>query len=274
MKILILGAKGMLGTDLVEVFSDGYDILAQDIEDIDITDRDKVERIVNLEKPQLVINAAAYTDVDGAEDNEELANKVNGEAPGMLAGICKNNLIPLIHYSTDYVFKGDKEVGYNEDETVNPVNAYGRSKVMGEKNIINNTSDFYIIRTQWLYGKNGKNFIDTILKKAEESDSIEVVNDQFGKPTWTYDLAQGTRELFESRRPFGIYHLVNENKTSWFDFARELIKRSGQKVKVKPVATKDYAMKANRPRFSILNNTKTDSLRSWQEALKDYFKKL
>lgn len=281
MKILILGAKGMLSHDLMACFSD-YQPIGWDIDEIDITNQDEVMQKISQQQPEIVINAAAYTDVDGAEKNRDLAKKVNAEAVGYLAAVCQKIRAVLIHYSTDYVFRGDKKQGYKEtNQATYPLNFYGQSKLLGEQKLLSYklqvTSGFYLIRTAWLFGPwanpgQHKNFVETVLKLAQEKDEIKVVDDQFGSPTYTYDLALATKNLLENKYPFGIYHLTNSGVTNWFGFAREIIKLAGLKTKISPCSTNEFPRLAKRPRYSILLNTKFPLLRSWQEALKDYIK--
>ena len=271
MKVLILGSKGMLGTDLVEVFKD-EELYAYDIDEIDITDGAQVNDTIDEIRPECVINTAAYTDVDGAEDNKEVAFKVNAKAVEFIARACKKNGCVLVHISTDYVFDGLKKEGYNEDDIKNPINEYGYSKSKGEDYLIGVLDKYYLIRTSWLFGKNGKNFVNTILRIAKEKDELKVVNDQFGKPTYTKDLAKGIKSLFE--KPFGIYHITNEGSCSWFDFAQEIVKLKKFETKVIPIKSDEMKKAAKRPNYSILINNKTEKLREWRLALKDYLEEI
>lgn len=279
MKILIIGAKGMLGTDLGKALS-SHELILWDRTEIDITQEEQVKEKALTLKPNLIINAAAYTAVDKCEepDQFEMAKKVNGEALKYLAQTCKKLDIPLVHYSTDYIFNGNKKDGYVEDfNEVEPLNKYGESKALGEKNIQDNTDKYYIIRIQWLYGKNGPNFVDTMLKLFNEKNELKIINDQHGCPTYTKDVAQATKEIIESKNPFGIYHVCNEGITTWYDYALEIFKiarswtpnEPGNK-NIQPVPTEEFPTPAKRPRYSPLVNTKLTPLRPWQEALKDY----
>lgn len=268
-KVLIIGAKGMLGSALCQAFS-AYRPACWDKDDIDITDEQMVQdKLLHLQ-PTLVINAAAYTDVDGAETKEDLATLVNGIAVGYLAKACKQAGATLVHYSTDYVFDGTKKAGYSEDDKPNPISAYGRSKYRGEQELQKNIDKFYLIRTSWLFGPGGKNFVDTILTLAAKQDSIKVVNDQHGKPTYTVDLAQATRELVESDKPFGIYHITNETPEggiTWYDFAKKIIELKGLKCEVVPCSTEEFPRLAKRPAFGVLINSKTNQLRLFDQTL-------
>lgn len=271
MKILILGSKGMLGCELMEVFND-FETFGWDKEEIDITSREQVNEKIEELKPSIVINAAAYTDVDGCETNKELAMKVNGEAVGYLASICKKIGAVFIHYSTDYVFAGDNPDGYKEgDIPRKPLNVYGQSKLLAEELLKKNTKMYYLIRTSWLFGRFGKNFVETMLKLARNQNELKVVNDQHGKPTYALDLARRTRQLIENQSPCGIYHLTNEGVTTWYDFAKKIFKLAQiSKVKPIPVTSDEFPRPAKRPQHSILLNTKLPPTRPWQEALHEY----
>lgn len=282
MKILILGERGMLGHELNRVFQD-YDITALNRGDLDITDETKIEEIFDKFKPNLVINAAAYTAVDGAEQEEELATQVNGHAVEYLVKAAKKQDAILVHYSTDYVFDGKKRDGYSENDppSKNPSTAYGRSKLLGEQNL-KKYDKYYLIRTSWIFGKNGRDFIDTMTRLASERDELRVVNDQHGKPTYALDLANATLKLIEDKFPFGTYHLVNEGgATTWYEYAKKIIelygKRqgwgSGDYPRIVPVNSQEFRAPAKRPEYSILNNTKFPLLRPWQEALEEYMLK-
>jgi dTDP-4-dehydrorhamnose reductase len=260
-KTMIFGAGGMLGTELCSVFPDAVKLKHNDI---DIRDKEKVIKIIKKGKPDVVINAAAYTAVDDCEDNRELAFDVNGEAPGYIAEGCSIAGAKLIQYSTDYIFDGSKKE-YRETDMPNPVNVYGSSKLMGEKNIINKMDDYRIIRTSWLYGAHGKNFVDTMLKLSKDNETVRVVNDQFGKPTYAHDLAIKTREI-TGLAP-GIYHITNEGVCSWYEFASAII---GNAV---PCTSDEFKRKAVRPKYSVLMNTKTTPMRHWKDALAEFLNK-
>jgi len=289
MKVVILGAKGMLGRDLGKVFYDLSPYLL-DKDELDVTNEKGTSALFRNLKPDLVINAAAYTDVDGCETNKDLAMKVNADAPGYLARASRDVGAVFVHYSTDYVFDGGKSEGYKEDEEPGkftrrgggPLNFYGESKLAGENAVREVGGNYYLIRASWLFGLGGPqvdgrpiNFIETILRLAQEKDELKVVNDQHGKPTFSLDLARKTRELVEGKEDFGIYHITNEPVSTWCDFACEIVKRglapkSGQGPNVIPCASDEFPRPAKRPRYSILLNTKRPLLRSWQEALAEY----
>ena len=283
MKTIIIGARGMLGQELKKTFQD-WNPICWDQAEIDIADKEDVENKISETKPELVINAAAYTNVDGAETNRDLAMKINGYGVGNLAKACKKIGAILIHYSTDYVFDGKKQEGYKEDDQPkNPINVYGESKLLGEKLLRENTGRFYLIRLSWLFGEFGGNFVETMLTLGKKNETIKVVNDQRGKPTFAFDLAKKTRDLVEKKFPFGIYHITNESACSWYEFACEIFKivqtqkaRSRdlacENIKIIPVKSKEFPTAAKRPAWSILINTKLPLNRSWQEALKEYLK--
>lgn len=242
-----------------------------DKDEIDITDKSQVSAKITDLAPELIINAAAYTNVDGCETNEDLATRVNGEAVGYLAQMAKEIGAALVHYSTDYVFDGAKKEGYVEVDKPNPINAYGRSKLVGELSIVNcQLLDYYLIRTAWLFGPKGKNFVETMLALADKGKPIKVVNDQFGCPTYAPDLAQATREIIESKKPFGIYHRTNSGVTTWYEFAKEIFRVFGRQVDLSPCSTADYPTPAKRPAYSVLVSTRLPALRPWPEALAAY----
>ena len=270
MKILILGYKGMLGRELAKEFEHGYELVLWDRDYVDISRKEEVIKKVSGLCPDVVINAAAYTAVDEAESNKDLAYKVNGCAVGFLATACKEIDALLVHFSTDYIFDGENHNGYKEDHPYNPINMYGKSKALGEKMIFDISSKYYIIRTSWLFGKYGKNFVETMLRLAKEKKDIRVVNDQFGNPTYAKDLASEVRKLVESQSPYGIYHITNSETCSWYDFAVKIFELSNLNLKVKPIKTEEFPTPAKRPIYSMLINTKLPPMRKWEEALKDY----
>ena len=261
-KTLILGAGGMLGMDLCRAFPDAVKLTH---DDIDIADKAQVIETIKRIGPDVVINAAAYTDVDGCEDecNRELVFNVNGRAPGYIAQSCSLMGAKLVHFSTDYVFDGSRKE-YMESDLTCPINVYGESKLLGERNIIKNMDDYRIIRTSWLFGHHGRNFVETMLKLSGEMDAVSVVDDQFGKPTYAADLARKTAGII-GLVP-GIYHITNDSVCSWYEFAAAVIDN------VVPCSSDEFVRKAKRPRYSVLVNTKTAPLRHWKEALVEYLK--
>ena len=277
-KILVIGAKGMLGRDLVETLRSSFpedEITGWDVEEIDIQEeRSTVTRIGNLE-PGVIINLAAYTDVDGCELNEKKAFAINAEGMKHVAvgaAACGAKVVTL---STDYIFDGKKESPYIEEDPPHPLNVYGRSKWKGEQYVLELVKDALIVRTQWLYGKHGKNFVASILRQAREKAVLSVVNDQIGSPTYTLDLSQAISLLIK-RKTRGIFHVANSHSCTWYDYARTILKLSGiEGVKVIPVSSKELAYPAVRPAYSVLDTKKLRremglTLRPWAEALKDY----
>lgn len=259
-KTLITGSNGMLGSDLCKVFPEAITLTHKDL---DITNRAQVLDFIQKISPDVVINAAAYTNVDGCEDNQELAFQVNGYGPGNLAEACNKIGAKLVHFSTDYVFDGSK-AQYKEFDIPSPINVYGQSKLLGEQEIMKNLKDYRIIRISWLFGKHGKNFVETILKLSHEIDEVKVVNDQFGKPTYTVDLSRRVKEIIGLEA--GIYHLTNDGICSWYEFASAFTSNAVA------CTTEEFPTKAKRPQYSVLVNTKTEPMRHWKEALKDYLK--
>jgi dTDP-4-dehydrorhamnose reductase len=272
-KILILGAKGMLGQDLTKVLSD-FSLTLWDKEEIDITDQNQVDMKITALDPQIIINCAAYTAVDDCEVNKDIALRVNNQAVGYLALCAKRIGAILFHISTDYVFNGQNVKGYAEDsQEFGPVNFYGESKLSGEKTLNNIGGKYYLIRTSWLYGKNGKNFVETMLKLGSEKKEVKVVNDQFGKPTFTVDLARQILYILSNNLEFGTYHVTDETAEggiSWFDFATKIFELAKLEVKAIPCSSQEFIRPAKRPAHSALINSKLPPLRKWDEALKEY----
>ena len=273
--ILILGSRGMLGSDLSAVFS-GPGLTAWDKEELDVTNREAVIGAISRLKPQLVINATGYTDVDGAEQNRGATFALNDEAVKNIVAVSAAVGARLIHFSTEYVFDGQNQAGYNESVASNPQNVYGQSKAAGEKHVLGYERG-YLIRTSWLYGQaaqrgkpRGVNFIDTVLKLASEKDEVRVVNDQYGKLTYTKDLAQAVRQLVVGPYEPGVYHLVNEGVTSWYDVAGEVFRLRGIKIPLVPISSAEYPMPAKRPKYGVLLNNKFPAFRPWPQALADY----
>jgi dTDP-4-dehydrorhamnose reductase len=271
--ILVVGAKGMLGQDLMDIL--GNEARGVDVEDIDIRELSSVQKVLLTLKPRLVINAAAYTDVDGCESNQELAMEVNGEGVAHLALICKEIGATLVQISTDYVFDGSKGSPYQEDDPTGPLSVYGESKLAGEMNA-RFCPEHLIVRTQWLYGLHGKNFVETMLRLATEKKELAVVNDQIGSPTWTVDLGMAIKALID-RGCRGTYHVANGGFCSWNEFARTIFAEAGIEMTVNPMSTGDLGRPAPRPLHSTLDCGKL--LRDtgvqpepWREALKSYLK--
>ncbi len=268
-RVVIIGANGMLGQALAKEFPNATGL---DLPAIDIANYDSVDKVLGELKPDLVINAAAYTAVDDCEEKFELANKVNGQGPGNLAKKCKELDAVLVHYSTDYIFNGTKQDGYNEEfNEIDPINKYGESKALGEKLIKENTDKYYILRIAWLYGPDGKNFVDTMIELSAKHPELKVVNDQTGSPTYTIDVAKRTREALD--QSFGIYHATNSGQATWFEFTQEIFKLKGIATPLKPCSSGEFPRPAARPEYSILLNTKLPPARDWKEALSEYLSK-
>lgn len=271
--ILVVGAKGMLGQDLMSLLGElGRGV---DLPDIDITDMVSVQQVLTALKPKVVINCAAYTDVDGCEANIETAMQVNGEGVAFLGLVTRGIGAKLVQISTDYVFDGSKGRPYQEDDLQQPLNIYGESKLAGELNVDINP-DNLLIRTQWLYGLHGKNFVETMLRLGQEKDALTVVDDQIGSPTWTMDLAKGIVALIE-KDCRGVYHCANSGSTSWNGFAKAIFEESELGVQVLPMTTEQLNRPARRPLHSTLDCSKLIAdtgfvPQPWRDGLKQYLK--
>jgi len=274
MKILITGSNGMLGHDLIKVLENDNELILTTSKSLDITDRQHTIDFIKENNPDIVINSAAYTNVDGCEENADLAFSVNGDGPENLALACLEVDCPLVHVSTDYVFNGKNTTPWREDDEIGPVSVYGKSKLAGEIAIQKTLDKFFIIRTAWLYGVNGGNFPKTMLELAKNHPEITVVMDEVGCPTYTPDLAKAIGELIKTDY-YGIYHITNSGSCSWFDFAKYIFEIADVDVNVVPVTAAEFARPAPRPSYSVLDNKKWiekgfKPLRSYMEAIKDY----
>lgn len=258
MKILIIGANGLLGKAVTNELKE-YQILTPTSVELDITKREETEKYILDNLPDIIINCAAYTNVDKAEEEKEHAYNINCVGTLNLARICNNYNITLIHISTDYVFDGKKDINYSykEDDKSNlkPMTVYGITKLQGENNIINLCKKYYILRTSWLFG-DGKNFIRTIIRLSKENSEINVVNDQFGNPTYTVDLAHIINQLIMKEIPFGIYNATNLGGTNWYELAKKVLTYMKSDCNVKPISTQDLNRRAIRPKNSRLDITK------------------
>ncbi|MBI2354882.1 MAG: dTDP-4-dehydrorhamnose reductase [Deltaproteobacteria bacterium] len=271
--ILVVGANGMLGRDLMTLLCDRA--RGVDIDDIDITDLQSTERVLRALHPSVVVNCAAYTDVDGCEAHAERAMQVNGEGVAHLAMATREIGARLVQISTDYVFDGGKGSPYLEDDPPHPLSVYGESKLAGEMNAAFNP-EHLIVRTQWLYGLHGKNFVETMLRLAEEKDELSVVDDQIGSPTWTVDLARAIVALID-KGCRGVYHAANAEFCSWNGFAKAIFEEAGLKVAVRPMTTDQLNRPARRPLYSTLDCGKLERdagfrPQPWRDALKSYLK--
>lgn len=309
-KVLVLGSKGMLGQELVRVFSEdkNFKVVSWDKDDINIINKKELHKKISKLKPELILNAAAYNAVDKCEEDKkefELAKKINGVAPGYLAEIAKKIDAIFVHYSTDYVFGKEMptigepegctgscgscglhqdfepEIGFDEEAVPAPVNKYGESKLLGEQEVQKKGEKYYIIRLSKLFGKSAlskdakKSFFDVMLrlgKNNPSADGVKAVDEETSCFTYAPDLAKKTKEIIEAEKDFGIYHIVNSDACTWFEAIEELYAQDGLKTKVNPVSGDEFSRPAERPYFSVLLNTKLNPLRSYKEALVEYLK--
>ena len=277
MKVLVLGSTGQVGSALVSLLRD--QAIALDFPEVDLSTPGKLPSILDRFPCDAVINAAAYTQVDRAEREEDLARAINGEAPGVLAKECCDRDIPFIHYSTDYVFSGEGTRPWREEDPVSPLSAYGRTKLLGEKKVAEAGGKWLVFRTSWVYDAKGKNFLNTMLRLAGERDQLRVVSDQRGAPTYAPHLAAATLQALESASalpefPSGSYHLCNAGETGWNEFAREIFESAGKSVKVEAIFSADYPTPARRPLNSRLDTGKAKkilgvALPDWREGLRE-----
>lgn len=280
MRVLVTGVKGQLGHDVMdELTAKGIEGIGVDVEEMDITDAAACEKVITEAKPDAVIHCAAYTAVDAAEDNVELCRKVNAEGTRNIAKVCKSLDIKMMYISTDYVFNGEGQRPWEPDDHREPLNVYGLTKYEGEIAVEQNLEKFFIVRIAWVFGINGKNFIKTMLRLGKERGAVSVVNDQIGSPTYTYDLSKLLVAMIQTDK-YGRYHATNEGLCSWYDFACEIFRQAGMgEVKVTPVDSSAFPVKAKRPSNSRLNKEKLtekgfERLPAWQDALGRYLKEL
>ena len=280
-KVLLIGADGMLGGELRERLEKIYDVTGTTLQTLDICDKEAVIAKAKEVNPYFIINCAAYTNVDGCEVNFDLANRVNGLALENIAEAAKSVDATLIHISTDYVFDGklDVEKAYTEDMEKAPVTAYGKTKLLGEQNAAK-AEKYYILRTAWLYGLGGKNFVKTMLALSENHDTLSVVCDQHGSPTSTTTLCKIIEAIMEKEPAYGVYHSTNEGFTTWYDFTVKIMELAGRTTKILPVTSEEYKQmnpaSSDRPKNSQLSKEKLHSIdvypKTWEEALADYLK--
>lgn len=279
MKVLVTGTKGQLGYDVVnELEKRGHTAVAVDIEEMDITDAVSVERVITEAEVEAVIHCAAYTAVDAAEDNVEICRRVNAEGTKNIAKVCKKLDLKMIYISTDYVFDGEGERPWEPDDERHPLNVYGQTKYEGELAVEKYLEKYFIVRIAWVFGVNGKNFIKTMLKLSETHEELNVVDDQVGSPTYTYDLAVLLVDMVESDK-YGKYHATNEGLCTWYEFAKEIFRQAGVEVKVNPVTSDMFPAKAKRPKNSRMSKEKLDAngfhrLPTWQDALERYLSEI
>lgn len=275
MRILVTGVKGQLGHDVMnELAKRGHTGIGVDVEEMDITDAKKVDEVIRASEVEAVIHCAAYTAVDAAEDQVELCRKINAEGTENIAKVCKDLDIKMMYISTDYVFDGEGTRPWEPDDERHPLNVYGQTKYEGELAVEKYLDKFFTIRIAWVFGVNGKNFIKTMLKLSETHDELNVVDDQIGSPTYTYDLAVLMVDMIETEK-YGRYHATNEGLCSWYEFACEIFRQAGRDVKVNPVSSEEFPAKAKRPHNSRMDKSKLAEngftpLPAWQDALKRY----
>jgi dTDP-4-dehydrorhamnose reductase len=285
--IALIGAQGMLAGAVKRSCPEHYHIVPLDLPDFDITDYNLVLNTLEKVKPDGIINCAAHTNVDACESERDRAEQVNTRGPANLARAAKLTNARLVHISTDFVFDGEKGLPYVEEDVVNPQSVYGRTKALGEQTILDSgLKEYFIVRTSWLYGPGGKNFVDTIIRLAKEKESIRVVSDQTGSPTYTEDLARALWSLVSlNDTHYGIYHYANEGQCSWYEFAQEIIgqlRKKGDSLMVKEIIaieSKDYPQPAKRPAFSVLSKDKIKQATGiripfWQVSLERYIRGL
>lgn len=281
MKILVTGYKGQLGYDVVnEATSRGIEAFGVDIDEMDITNQEQVNTVIKSGNYDAVVHCAAWTAVDKAEEPElfETVKKVNATGTKYIADVCEELDIPMMYFSTDYVFDGEGTTPWNEYDERHPLNVYGLTKAQGEE-FVEKLKKHFIIRIAWVFGKNGNNFIKTMLRLGKERGAVSVVNDQVGNPTYTYDLAKLVVDMIQTDK-YGKYHATNSGDfISWYDFACEIFKQAGMDVKVTPVDSNQFPAKAKRPKNSRMNQTELDKngfnrLPAWQDALGRYLKEI
>jgi len=279
-KVVITGANGQLGKCLKDIFNTQSTINALFLssKDLDVRCKDVLNKVLT-EDVHFCINCAAYTNVDKSESEPHLAKEINTDAVCSIAETCKEKAIKLIHVSTDFVFDGNKNKPYNEDDEVNPLGVYGKTKLEGEKCIQSVLSDYYIIRTSWLYSEYGNNFLKTMLKLGAEREDINVVNDQFGSPTYAKDLARVILMIITNIKQldFGLYHYSNEGVISWHDFAKTIFEEANLKINLQPIPTSQYKTLAKRPSYSVLDTNKIKKhlnldVSNWKDSLKECLK--
>jgi dTDP-4-dehydrorhamnose reductase len=275
-KILVTGSNGQLGSDLKDLAASypKFDFIFTDVAELSIVDKNAVDSLFAKERPAYLINCAAYTAVDKAESEKQLSDEINGTAVGILASACESHGTKFIHISTDYVFNGEASSPLKETDQVDPVNAYGASKLLGEQLAVQNNTGVIIIRTSWVYSFYGKNFVKTMMRLMGEKESLGVIDDQLGSPTYAADLADAIMQIISSGKwEPGIYNYSNDGVISWFDFANEIKKQIGSNCIVNPLTTEQFPTPAKRPKYSVLDkakiqNTFSITLKDWKESLR------
>jgi len=294
MKLLVLGSEGNLGGQILKIFSQNknYDITAWDKDDVDITDKELIQKKIKDLKPDIIINTVGYNAVDKCEEDDDeydLAKKINIDAPRYLAEVSLEVKSIFVHYSSDYVFGGNvntkeiiKKGGYSEEDEVSPVNRYGKTKAIGEKQLIQLSGKglkWYLIRPSKLFGPKGKSeitklsFFDLILNLSKEKKVLDLVDEEISCFTYTLDLAVATKKLIEDNSGYGIYHITNSEPATWYESGIEMFKILNEDIKINAVSGDKFSRPAKRPNYSVLKNTKLNPLRSWKEALEEYLLK-
>ena len=270
MKIMVTGANGMLGQDLCPMLENiGAFVIPTDISNLDITDKNVVSEFVEQAHPDIIIHCAAYTNVDKAESDKETAYKINAQGSENIAIAASKINALLVYISTDYVFDGTAKTAYKPDDKTNPINVYGASKLAGEEEVKKYCKKYYIARTSWLYGHNGKNFVEAMISLAQKPE-LKVVDDQTGCPTWTVELCRGIIKLIGEQKPYGTYHICGSGQTSWYNFAKEIFKLMNLDVNLKPCTTDEFPRDAKRPQYSVMDNNSICP--DWKQSLKEYIK--
>ena len=274
MKILVTGSDGLVGTSILRQLEEEFDVVPYVESQWDITSVEQSEVVIREVRPHVLLNLAAVTDVDGCEDRPELAYRVNGDAPGLLAEICRRHGTRLVSFSTDYVFDGRKDSPWQETDSPNPVSVYGKSKRLGEEKALAADPRTIIVRTEWIYGDKGESFITKVLKRARETGHVEVVDDQTGTPTYARDLALPIIALIKNEA-HGIYHATNSGSCTWYGFALYLFEHFAMNVTCSPITSADSKRKAVRPSYSVLDCSKLRSatgiaMRRWEDAADEY----
>lgn len=282
MRILLFGRTGQVGSGLYKGLKKIGSVCCVGRDTADLTDLAAVENVIQKERPDVIVNAAAYTHVDHAETDAETANLVNARAPEVMAAMAAANRAWLIHYSTDYVFDGESDRAYTEDQTQHPISVYGRTKAAGEQAIRNSTDRYLILRTSWVYSNMGRNFLNTVLRLAQERPELKIVDDQTGTPTYAGALAANTVELVKKLpdaagdpEMTGIFNMTCQGSTTWYGFAKAILNTAGiEDVRITPITTSEFPTPAARPRYSVLDNTKLQrvygvSMPAWRDALRE-----
>lgn len=279
MRVLVTGVKGQLGHDVVlELEKRGMEAIGVDIDEMDVTDASEVDRVIKEAAPDAVIHCAAYTAVDAAEDNEATCRRVNADGPRNIAKVCRDLDVKMLQVSTDYVFSGQGERPWEPEDEKEPQSVYGQTKYEGELAVQELLEKYFIVRIAWVFGIHGQNFVKTMLRLAETHDTLRVVNDQFGSPTYTHDLARLLVDMILTDK-YGVYHATNEGDCSWYEFACAIFKEADLSVNVIPVTTEEYGARAKRPANSRMNKDKLtqmgfERLPAWQDALRRYLQEL